>query len=122
MPESKEAKPAKTASADRQPSTEKKSVYDKVLSEAEKADFRNVRGIEGIDDEIALFRVKIKAILAEEPVKVQLLVAATDLLARLVKTRYQITAKQNKGLEEAIRNVIKDVGVPLGVAILNKKL
>jgi hypothetical protein len=44
----------------------------------------------------------------------------------LLRTRYQITAAQRKGLKEAIGNVIHDVLVPLGInvgsALLNKKI
>ena len=42
---------------------------------------------------------------------------ATNALARLVRTRYNITKEQNKGLKEAIGNVLRDVALPLGIGI-----
>ena len=42
---------------------------------------------------------------------------ASNTLARLVRTRYNITKEQKKGLKEAIGNVLKDVALPLGIGI-----
>jgi len=42
---------------------------------------------------------------------------ATNTLAGLVKTRYNITKEQKKGLKEAIGNVLRDVALPLGIGI-----
>ena len=97
--------------------------YSKVLDEAEQLDFELASGVEGIDDEIALLRVKIKSILENDPENIRLIVEATNTLARLVKTRYNITKEQKKGLKEAIGNVLRDVALPLGIGIgatLNK--
>ena len=48
--------------------------------------------------------------------------AATKMLSQLVKTRYSMNKKQEKSLGEAIKNIIQNIGVPLGVEILSKKL
>lgn len=92
--------------------------YSRVLDEAEQIDFELACGVEGIDDEIALLRVKIKSILQNDPENLRLIMQATNSLERLVRTRYKITKEQRKGLREAITNVIKDIAVPLGVAVL----
>ena len=42
---------------------------------------------------------------------------ATNTLAGLVKTRYNIAKEQRKGLKEAIGNVLTDVALPLGISI-----
>jgi hypothetical protein len=95
----------------------KHGFYSKVLDEAEQLDFELATGVEGIDDEIALLRVKIKSILAHDPENIKLIKQATDALARLVKTRYSISKEDKKGLKEAIGNVLKDVALPLGIGI-----
>ena len=95
----------------------KHDIYSKVLDEVEQLDFELASGVEGIDDEIALLRVKIKAILASDPENIKLIMQATDALARLIRTRYKITRDQKKGLKEAIGNVLKDVALPLGIGI-----
>ena len=91
--------------------------YTKVLDEAERLDFELAAGVEGIDDEIALLRLKIKSILEREPENVKLIMQATNALERLILTRYKITKEQRKGLKEAIGNVLRDVALPLGIGI-----
>jgi len=96
----------------------KHGFYSKVLEEAEQLDFELASGVEGIDDEIALLRVKIKSILEDEPENIRLIMQMTNALERLVKTRYNITKEQKKGLKEAIGNVLRDIALPLGIAVI----
>ena len=95
----------------------KHGFYSKVLDEAERLDFELASGVEGIDDEIALLRVKIKSLLENDPENIKLIMQATNTLAGLVKTRYNISKEQRKGLKEAIGNVLRDVALPLGIGI-----
>ncbi len=95
----------------------KHGFYSKLLDEAEQLDFELASGVEGIDDEITLLRVKIKSILSNEPENIKLIMQATNTLAKLVKTRYNISKEQKKGLKEAIGNVLRDVALPLGIGI-----
>ena len=95
----------------------KHGFYSKVLDEADQLDFELAAGVEGIDDEITLLRVKIKSILENDPENIKHITQATNALARLVKTRYNITKEQKKGLKEAIGNVLRDVALPLGIGI-----
>jgi len=95
----------------------KHGFYANVLDEAERLDFELATGVEGIDDEIALLRVKIKSVLETDPGNVKLIMQATNTLAKLVKTRYNMTKEQRKGLKEAIGNVLRDVALPLGIGI-----
>lgn len=101
----------------------KHGFYAKVLDEAERLDFEYASSVEGIDDEICLLRVKIKSLLRHDPQNIKLMMQATNTLARLVRTRYNISPKDKKGLKEAIANVLKDVALPLGIGLgtgLNK--
>jgi hypothetical protein len=91
--------------------------YSRVLDEAERLDFELASGVEGIDDEIALLRVKIKSLLENEPENIRLIMQVTNALERLVRTRYSISKEQRKGLKEAIGNVIKDIAIPLGIGV-----
>jgi uncharacterized protein YjcR len=95
----------------------KHGFYSKVLDEAEKLDFEMAADVNGIDDEIALLRVKIKSVLEKDPENIKLIMQATNTLASLVKARYKITREQRKGLREAIGNVLRDVAIPLGIGI-----
>lgn len=106
----------------RQSSARKKSeFYTKVMDEAEKLDFETAEGIEGIDNEITIMRVRIKRILENDPDNTAQIMAATNLLAKLVRTRYNITKEQKKGLKEAIGDVLTQYAMPLGAAMMGKK-
>jgi hypothetical protein len=101
----------------------KHGFYSKVLDEAEKLDFELATNVEGIDDEIALLRVKIKSLIERDPENIKLIIQATNTLVRLVTTRYNISKEDKQGLKEAISNVLRDVALPLGIGIgatLNK--
>ena len=95
----------------------KHGFYSRVLDEAEQIDFELASGVEGIDDEIALLRVKVKSILSHDPENIKLIMQATNTLARLVRTKYNISKEDKKGLKEAIGNVLRDVALPLGIGI-----
>jgi len=101
----------------------KHGFYSRVLDEAEQLDLELATDVEGIDDEIALLRVKIKSVLAHDPDNVNLIMQAANTLARLVRIKYNISKEDKKGLKEAIGNVLRDIALPLGIGIgttLNK--
>ena len=91
--------------------------YRHALDEAEKIEFEEASQIEGIDEEIALLRVKLRELVENQPDRIDLHFAAANTIARLVKTRYQISKEQKKSLKEAITKVLTEVAVPLGIGI-----
>ena len=95
----------------------KHGFYSRVLDESEQLDFALATGVEGIDDEIALLRVKIKSLIAHDPDNITLIMQAINTLARVVSTKYNLSKKDKKGLKEAIGNVLRDVALPLGISI-----
>ncbi len=108
----------RSISKKRNQSTRKQNFYSRVLDEAERLDLELAAGVNGIDDEIALLRVELKkAITGGDAKNLRLLVNATNALERLIRTRYQITKEQRKGLKEAITNVLRDIAIPLGINI-----
>jgi len=95
----------------------KRNFYARVLDQAEAVELEEALDVEGVSDEIALLRVKIQSLLENDPENVKLILDATNALARLVKTRYNLEKDQGKGLKEAIGNVLKDIALPLGIGI-----
>lgn len=101
----------------------KHGFYSRVLDESEQLDFALATGVEGIDDEIALLRVKIKSLVAHDPDNITLIMQAINTLARVVSARYNLSKHDKQGLKEAIGNVLRDVALPLGIgmgAVLDK--
>ena len=73
-----------------------RSFYSRDLDEAEKLELLEASHVEGIDEEIALLRVKLRQLLAEQPERIDLHFEAANVIARLVRIRYQITKGQKK--------------------------
>lgn len=73
--------------------------------------------MDGIDDEIALLRLRLRELSARAPERVDLQMDLATTIARLVKTRYQISSEQKKSLKAAIAKVLEEVAVPLGIGI-----
>jgi len=74
--------------------------------------------IEGLNNEIAILRLKLRQLLEQYPERVDLQMRAANTLARLIRTRYNITAEEKKNLRKAITTVLKDVALPLGIKFL----
>ena len=98
----------------------KHGFYSHALSEAEKLKLEQARGTEGIDEEIAILRVKFRELMEKEPDRLDLHLEAANTIARLVRTRYNITKEQKKSLKEAIANVLTEIALPLGLEKLIK--
>ena len=98
----------------------KHGFYSQVLDQAEQLQLENAVGIEGIDEEIAILRLKLRELLVNEPDRLDLHMEAANTIARLVRTRYNITKEQKKTLKEAITKILTDIALPLGLKTLIK--
>jgi hypothetical protein len=81
--------------------------YGQVLDEA--------REVEGIDEEIAILRVKLLALISNHPDRIDLQMAAANTITRMVRTRHSLSANQKKSLKEAMTKVLTEIAVPLGI-------
>ena len=91
--------------------------YSRALTEAEKADLEEASFVEGIDQEIAFLRMKLKELAENSPDRIDLHLEAANMIARLIRTHYQISNKQKKSLKDAIHKVLTEVAVPLGIGL-----
>jgi len=94
--------------------------YSEALTEAERLELAEAASIEGLDDEIAVLRFKLRQLLEDHPERIDLQLKLANTLARLIRTRYNITPEQKNTLKEAIATVLKDVAVPLGIKFIPK--
>jgi hypothetical protein len=79
--------------------------YAQALTEAERSELPAAAELAGVDQEIALLRVRIKAALASHPEDLPLMFRGLDLLTRMLVRRYGLTAGEGGGLTEALASL-----------------
>ncbi len=95
----------------------KHGYYSTILDDAGKADFERATEVEGIDEEIALLRVKIKALVQRDPDNIRLIMRAIDSMGKLARTKFNIGKNDKKSVAEAVAGILKDIAIPMGVGI-----
>lgn len=95
----------------------KHGFYSKVMNSAEKRNLTVANGIDGIDDEIAVLRVKLRNVLAKEPENIKLIMAAAAVLAGLLKVSAELNKDQKKSVKESIGKLIQEVAMQAGVQV-----
>jgi hypothetical protein len=89
--------------------------YARALSRAERVRLARARKVEGIDEEIALLRVKLRDLVEKHPDKLDLLFKGVNLLLRAVTTRYRLSPKAEDDLSKSITGVLQGIGNALGL-------
>ena len=102
--------PGETAAA-----PEAAGFYEEALTEAERLRLPRAQGVKGIDDEIALLRVRLLGYAQEHPEKLEMLMQGVALLTRAVAVRYRLSPKSQQDLMENIAGVLEGVGRGMGV-------
>lgn len=87
--------------------------YGRVLSRAQRVRLARARQVQGLDEEIALLRLKLQQLVQEHPENLDLLLKGINLLIRAVATRYKLSPAATEDLAESIRGVLKGVGAAL---------
>ncbi|MCX6007588.1 MAG: hypothetical protein NTZ34_10095 [Chloroflexi bacterium] len=100
----------------------KHAFYSQILNESQKVQLKEAHEVEGIDEEIAILRVKFLTLMREHPDRIDLQTTAANSIARLVTTRHIIFKNDKKGLKEAITKVFDEIGAPLGVRPPTKQI
>jgi hypothetical protein len=84
--------------------------YARAISEAEREVLELAHGVEGLDEEIALLRMKIAATLSERPQDMELLAKGLNLLVRAVSARYRLSGQASDDLYKNLVGVLKGMG------------
>ena len=88
----------------------RENFYASVLDEA---DLIEAAKVEGVDDELAALRVRLKNMLKERPEDYELMLKGAQLIVRAAGARYRMSAQSKDELGSAIAGVIRGVGVQL---------
>jgi hypothetical protein len=89
--------------------------YAKSLSKKEQEALEEAAEVKGVDNEIALLRVKIASIIDSDTENVRALNAAISTLARLLKINDTLRKNNPEGLAEISSRVFRQEVAPLGL-------
>ena len=87
--------------------------YRSALSEAERLALAEAADMRGLDDEIAVLRVKLRTALEENPQDVKLMFKGLELLVKALAARYRLSQRAEDELSERVEAVLRDLGAPL---------
>jgi hypothetical protein len=87
-----------------------KNFYSGALTEVEKAALEAAAEMEGLADEAAVLRVKLRSLLAEEKVDPRLLRYGIDALVKVVATQYRLSPKSKRQMAEAVAAAVENLG------------
>ncbi|MBI4329510.1 MAG: hypothetical protein HY685_06565 [Chloroflexi bacterium] len=96
--------------ARRRPGKELRDFYANSLAEAEREILEQAREVEGIDEEIALLRTRLRQALEERPDDLDLLLKGMRLLVQAVSARYRLSGKAKEDLMDNLVGVIQGIG------------
>ncbi|MBI4232898.1 MAG: hypothetical protein HY686_00465 [Chloroflexi bacterium] len=99
----------------REPVGTPEEFYAQALTEAERLRLPRARQVEGLDEEIALLRVRLLRLVEEQPQSFDLLLKGVALLVRAVATRYRLSPKAQEDLAGSIAGVLEGIGTALGL-------
>ncbi|MFH1032766.1 MAG: hypothetical protein V1767_09420 [Chloroflexota bacterium] len=94
--------------------------YSKRLTQEQLESFQSAKDLKSLDDEIAILRLKIDSILANDPQNYRVLMQALSLLARLLQARILIDKnnprKESKAIEVLREMYASVIGPPENVS------
>ncbi len=92
----------------------KHGCYAKYLTEEERAELRDFSRVEGVDDEIALLRLRISWAL-RDGTDARVLAMMTASLGRMIRTKSLIGVSDKDALKEGLVTVLRDIALPAGL-------
>ena len=87
-----------------------RSFYEPALDAAERADFAEARRVQGIDEEIAVLRLRLRRAIEEHPEDLAIMSRGIELLVRAVNTRYRLSKESSDDLGDNIAAVVRGLG------------
>ncbi len=90
------------------------SFYDDTLTEAERTKLSHARSVDGLDEEIALLRVRLHRLFKEKPSedelsRLELLIKGLGMLVKLVSVRYKLSPAARDNLADHLSKVINEI-------------
>ena len=96
-----------------QEETAKELFYLSALTEAEREHFERTLQVEGIDQEIAVLRLRLRQYVDGHPDDFRLLQSGVRLLVQALLAQHRLSPKQAEGLSEAAAQLLEEFGAVL---------
>jgi len=86
--------------------------YSKVLARDEKRELEHAGGVDGLDQEIAILRIKFRSLLAQDGQNLRLINQTAVTLGKLYAIKYSFSKTDNDKLIEALNTVLEEFIIP----------
>lgn len=90
--------------------TSAEGFYASALGRAERLRLPKARTAEGIDDEIALLRLRLHRLAKDHPDQLELLLKGVNSLVRAVALKYKLSGRPEDDLWQNVVGVLKGIG------------
>jgi hypothetical protein len=87
--------------------------YDGALTEAERAELPAAKKLDGLDEEIALIRLRLRSALEQHPQNLTLMAKGIELLVKALSARYKLTKDDKTQVLESMRRTLREISGPL---------
>lgn len=85
-----------------------RSFYARALTAADRADLEDAREVEGLDDEVALLRVQIRRLIADDEPDARVVQGAMRLLVQALVAQHRLSGRQAEGLGDATGRLLEE--------------
>jgi hypothetical protein len=82
--------------------------YASALDEAERLEFEAALGVQGLDQEIAGLRMRLRDVIAKRPEEVPLMLRGAGILARLVATKFRLGPGSDDLLQASLTSILDE--------------
>jgi len=84
-----------------------KRFYEEVLTRTERHDFRVALDVEGVDQEIAMLRLRLRAAMKEHPEDLQLMLRGVVMLVQALAAKYRLPKADQEALTAAVTSELE---------------
>jgi hypothetical protein len=91
--------------------------YSRALSASERKTYEETILIEGVDEEIAVLRIKLKSLVSEKNANIALITRTANTLTRMINARDRLASTSKAGFGDAILNVLNEIAIPAGISV-----
>ena len=86
--------------------------YSKALTRDEKRELKSAGGVDGLDQEMALLRIKLRSLISQEGQNLRLINQTAATLAKLYTVTHSLGNTDTAKLKEAFHSVIEEFILP----------